>query len=83
MTLVPFNKSEIENIKIERPKFNVIGEVLIRFIESGNECVEVIDHDYKDAVSLRSSLAGSIAYYGFLDISVRMRGNRVFLIKEQ
>ena len=83
MTLVPFNKSEIEDIKVERPKFNVIGDLLIRFIESGHECVEVIDHDYKDAFSLRSSVASSIAYYGFLDISVRMRGNRVFLIKEQ
>jgi hypothetical protein len=83
MTLVPFKKSEIENIKVERPRLNSIGDMLLRFIESGQECVEVIDHDYKDAVSLRSTVASAIRYYGFLDISVKMRGDRVFLIKEE
>lgn len=83
MTLVPFNRHEIDSIEDKRPKNEDVTNVLIEFIASDHDCVEVLEYRYADAFSCRSALHSRIRDLGLLSVTVRMRGRRVFLIKEQ
>ena len=83
MTLVPFNRHEIDSIEDKRPKNEDVTNMLIEFITSDHDCVEVLEYRYQDAFTCRASLHSTIRKLGLLSVTVRMRGRRVFLIKEQ
>ena len=82
MTLVPFNKYEIDDIEVRQERYPISDE-LVRFIEGSDECVEIKDYQHHSPESCRSSFARLIMFMGIENITVRMRGGRVFLIKEQ
>lgn len=76
----------IKPIKMEdiptnyRQQKNRIADV-VEFIESGLSCVEVFSDTTKNASSLYASLYQTIRRHNF-PVSVILRGERVFLIKE-
>lgn len=82
MTLVPFNKYDIDHIPTKQQHFE-IGKVIINFIGGPHDCVEVVDYPHASAESCRSSIASSMHFMGIVGVKVRMRGRRVFLIKER
>ena len=83
MTLVPFNKNEIDDIEVDCAKRVSIIKTLIAFIEADHDCVEILNHTYMNAQTCRSAFAVTIKKCGLINIKVRLKGNRVFLIKEQ
>ena len=83
MTLVPFNKNDIDDIEVKAPRIEKITDMLISFITSDHECVEVTDYPYNGAMACRSAIGTTITRCGLIDITVRQRGHRIFLIKEQ
>lgn len=56
--------------------------ILTDFIESGNECCEVVDFPQKNAMNCAASLLNSAKHFR-LDHTVKVayRGNRVFLLR--
>ena len=81
MTLVPFNKNDIDKLTIQKVKKEDVINTLISFIEMDENCVEVTNHAYANALSCQTSIVNSIKYLGLLSIKVIRRGERVFLIK--
>jgi hypothetical protein len=82
MTLVPFNKYEIDDIKTKQGKHKT-SKILMQFVDGPNDCVEVKDYPHHSPECCRSSFAKLISYLGIKNVIVRQRGNRVFLIKER
>ena len=56
-------------------------KVLMEFVESNHECVELVDYPQKNAHSCTSSFIGSIRRFNLNSVKVLQRGNKVFLIK--
>ena len=83
MTLVPFNKNDIDRIEVDRRDNEKVKDMLIEFVTSDNDCVEVTDHRYPNALTCRSSIACTIKHLGLRGVKARTRAGRVFLIKEQ
>ena len=83
MTLVPFNKNDIEDLKTRNPKREHPIDLLVDFIKRDYECVEVLNYTYSNSQSCRSALATTIKRCGLVGIKVVKRGTRIFLIKEQ
>ena len=81
MTLVPFNKYDIDDIPVKQKQHN-LTKLLMTFMDGPNECVEVKDYPHHSPECCRSSFARLITFLGIENVRVRMRGNRIFLIKE-
>ena len=83
MTLVPFNKSDIDKIEVKIERKIKLVDTILSFITSEHDCVEITDYPYGDAMACRSAFGMTIKRLGLLGVKVRMKGYRVFLIKEQ
>lgn len=83
MTLVPFNKHDIDALTIQRVKKEDTVNTLISFIEMDADCVEIKEHSYANALSCQTTMVNTIKYLGLLGVKAVRRGERVFLIKEQ
>ena len=82
MTLVPFNKYEIDDIKVKQRHYPM-SDILTQFIDGPHECVEIKDYPHHSPECCRSSFARLVMFLGIKNIVVRMRGDRIFLIKKQ
>lgn len=78
MKLVPYDRNEL--VKNYRNTKN--QKIFEEFIESGLDCVEIVDHGHSNAKCAQSCLTTSAKRFGF-NIRVIVRGERVFLIKER
>ena len=79
MKLVKVDPSVVKAAHHEKyGNFNILTD----FIESGNECCEVVDFPQKNAMNCAASLLKSTKHFR-LDQSVKVayRGNRVFLLR--
>ena len=83
MTLVPFNKNDIEKIDVNTNKTEKLVEIMVSFIEMDTDCVEITDYQYTNGATCQITLLQTIKRLGLLGIKVVRRGERVFLIKEQ
>ena len=79
MKLVKVDPSVVKATHHEKyGNFNILTD----FIESGNECCEVLDFHQKNAMNCAASLLKSANHFR-LDHAVKVayRGDRVFLLK--
>ena len=79
MKLVKVDPSVVKATHYEKyGNFNILTD----FIESGNECCEVVDFPQKNAMNCAASLLKSAKHFR-LDHAVKVayRGNRVFLLR--
>lgn len=79
MKLVKVDPSVVKVARHEKyGNFNILTD----FIESGNECCEVVDFPQKNAMNCATSLLKSAKHFR-LDHTVKVayRGNRVFLLR--
>lgn len=81
MKIIPRNVNEI-------PKTEWIGfkptsnyTLLTEFVESGHECVELVDYHYSDSKSAQNTLTMSARRFNIGSVKVIVRKERVFLVK--
>ena len=75
-------KVDLSVVKVVRCEKYGNFNILTDFIESGNECCEVVDFPQKGAMNCAASLLKSAKHFR-LDHAVKVayRGNRVFLLR--
>ena len=79
MKLVPYDKAKLGYVSYGASKnFALLKE----FMDSDLDCVEVEGYPHKDAASCQSSLYGSMKNFGFNNIKIVARGDRVFLVRK-
>ncbi len=81
MKLTPYNINDIPGRKLAYRKTKNL-EILEEFINSGVKCCEVENFTQASAAICCSTLKASAKRYGFNQITVTFRGERVFLILE-
>lgn len=79
MKLIPVDINEIN--AIYKPTKNY--QLLMEFHESDLECVEIVDFTNKNVKSFQTILITAAKRYGLHSIKVCIRGDRIFLIKDQ
>lgn len=79
MKLVKVDPSVVKVVRHEKyGNFNILTD----FIESGNECCEVVDFPQKNAKSCAASLSSSAKHFRLGHVvKAAYRGNRVFLLR--
>lgn len=80
MQIIPRNKEELK--EAVRP-YTDNHKILTDFLNSNYYCVELKGYTHRDAISCQSSMCASIRYYRMAGVRVRIRGDRVFLVKEE
>lgn len=78
MQLVPYDKAKLGTIKYRRTKNQAILE---EFVNSGVECVEIVNFPYRSAKYGQASLMKTVERLGYR-VLVTTRKDRLFLIKE-
>lgn len=79
MTLIPYNKNDIEHFgSFKKTKMQIILE---EFVDSNMDCAEVRDFTHKTAGSCANSLNASAKRFKLLSVQAISRNGRVFLIK--
>lgn len=76
MKLQPYDINKVRMIKKATKNYGILKE----FVDSDFDCVEVVDHRYKNIRSARGTLAKSAKVYGFNIRFVEEKG-RLFMIK--
>lgn len=79
MTLIPYNKNDIEEFGGFKKTKN--QKILEEFVNSNMDCAEVKEFTQKDSHGCAASLNISIKRFKLLNIHAISRGGRVFLIK--
>lgn len=77
MRLVPADQNEFNLKRRKYDNFNLLTE----FAESELKCVEVVEFRHKNAHVCQTSLHSAIKHYRMDNIKVKMRGDRIFLVK--
>lgn len=81
MKMVPYNRKEIPAAQHYKSTKNL--KVLEEFMNSGADCVQLVDHGYANAKSCYSALRVSAIRFGFAGVQVIIRGEDVFLAKKE
>lgn len=83
MTLVPFNKADLDGLKADKTKEENPVDTLLSFIKMDCDCVEITNYRYASSMSCHTTMHNEIKRLGLLGVKVIRRGDRLFLIKEQ
>lgn len=77
MKLVPYEKKKLGNYYARTSNLKILEE----FLDSGLDCAKLEDYPHKNAYSCSASLRKSIQRFGMKGITIMVRKNDVFLIK--
>lgn len=82
MKMIPIDVNDIPEIGSLYYKQTKNHKLLTDFLESGLDCVELVDHDYNSANSAYTSLTRSMQRFGIHGIRIIVRKDRVFLVRD-
>lgn len=78
MKLQPYDIDKVRMIKRHTKNYGILQE----FVNSGLDCVEVVNHHYSNVASARGTLQRSAKRYGFNIRFIQEKG-RLFMIKPE
>lgn len=78
MKLVPTNREKLGHLY----KMSKNQKILQEFIDSGEDCVELIDHGHASARNCQTCLCASRRKFGFDNVGIAMRGDKIYLYRK-
>lgn len=81
MKLIPRNVNEIPQSDRSNFKPTRNYEILTAFVESGEECVELVDYHHTSAYCAQNCFNVSARRFNINSVKCIVRGERVFLVK--
>lgn len=77
MEMIPTDRPKVNDQKRTRNR-----DILEEFVNSGEDCVLLKDYKHKSAESFQASLLNSIRYFGIKNVSVAVRGEKIYLLRK-
>lgn len=77
MEMIPTDRPKVNDQKRTRNR-----DILEEFVNSGEDCVLLKDCKHKSAASFQASLLNSIRYFDIKNVSVVVRGEKIYLLRK-